>query len=91
MPTLLEAAKTVASAADGGTYLSDELRDAMRVTVSAAKVVLADEGYRRETEPLKELIHHMMIHSAYPKNGYNKMTREQRELYDSVYSEMAGE
>ena len=91
MPTLFESAKTVASAADDATYLSDGLRDAMRVTVQAANVVLADDGYLRETGPLKDLIHHMMIHSAYPKNGYNKMTREQRELYDSVYSEMAGE
>lgn len=90
MPTLIEAAKTVAAAADGATYLSDELRDSMRVTVSAAKVVLADERYQRETEPLKDLIHHMMIHSAYTKNGYAKMSQEQRELYDSVYAEMFG-
>jgi len=91
MPTLLEATKTVASAADGGTYLSDGLREAMRVTVGAAKVVLADEGYHRDIDPLKSLIRHMMVHSGYPKNGYSKMTGEQKELYDSVFSEMGDE
>lgn len=35
-------------------------------------------------EKLKDLIMHMWIHSGYRDNGYDKMTREQRDLYNFV-------
>lgn len=91
MATLFESVKTVASAANSGTYLSDSLRDAMRVTAQASKTLLDDDKYLSDTGPLKDLIHHMMIHSGYSRNGYNKMTKKQRDLYDAIASEMFGE
>ncbi len=87
MTTLLNATKVVSKAANQGVYLSEDLRDAMRVTVQAAKEVLADGQYQRDTGPLKSLIHHMMVYSAYPRHGYDKMTTEQRDLYDAVAAE----
>lgn len=32
-------------------------------------------------EKLRELVMHMYIHSGYRDNGYDKMSREQRDLY----------
>ncbi|MFV7771713.1 hypothetical protein [Shewanella marisflavi] len=91
MTTLLNATQLVSAAANQGVYLSEDLRNAMRITVQAAKDVLADEQYQRDTTPLKNLIIHMMIHTSYPRNGYDKMTSDERELYDAIVAEMGSE
>ena len=33
---------------------------------------------------LRDLIIHMWVHDGYRRNGYDKMTRKQRELFDSI-------
>lgn len=88
MNTLESAACIVDDAASTGTYLEERLRDAMRVTADAARQLSKDAAYISETQPLKDLIAHMVIHSAYEKNGYNKMTSDMKRLYDVINSSM---
>ena len=38
----------------------------------------------------QKLIVHMRIHSGYPLCGYDKMSGEQRRLYDAIWQESAG-
>lgn len=88
MNTLESASNIVADAADSGTYLAPQLRDAMRVTADAARQLSRDAAYISETQPLKDLIIHMVVHSAYERNGYSKMTSGMKRLYDAINSSM---
>ncbi|MCK1788995.1 hypothetical protein [Pseudomonas violetae] len=89
--TLLKAAGAVKAAADTQTCLNDELRASMRTVARAAHTLATDEAYRAETAGLKDLIHHMWIHSGYADCGSAKMSTEQRLLYRAVVEEMCAE
>ncbi|MFM5295203.1 hypothetical protein ACEUAI_13355 [Aeromonas veronii] len=88
MNTLESAASIVDDAANNGTYLDERLRDAMRVAADATRQLSKDAAYISETQPLKDLITHMVIHSAYERNGYYKMTSDMKRLYDAINSSM---
>jgi hypothetical protein len=39
---------------------------------------------------LRDLVTHMWVHDGYRRNGYDKMTRKQRALYDSIVGKEGG-
>jgi hypothetical protein len=40
-----------------------------------------------EIDELKELVDHMYVYSNYQNCGYDKMTKDQQELYDSIVTD----
>ena len=52
--------------------------------MSATSYGMRCRKHREELCAMRELIHHMWIHSGYPNNGYNQMTRAQKTLYDKI-------
>lgn len=83
--TLKTAGRLVHEAAETQSCLNDELRAAMRVV---SRVALgADES--DELKALKDLIHHMWIHSGYENCGFRKMCERQRALYTALLAEFS--
>jgi len=81
--TTAAAIELVTRTADSQTCLDANLRDALRVVARAAR----NQGESAEVAALKNLLHHAWIHSAYSDNGYDKMTQEERALYNALKSE----
>lgn len=83
--TVKSAGILVQKVADTQSCLNEELRAAMRVVARAAQT--GSDG--DELKGLKDLIHHMWIHSGYENCGFRKMTTEQRSLYESLLAEFS--
>lgn len=83
--TLKTAGALVQKVAETQSCLNDELRDALRVVARAA----LETNESDELAALKDLIHHMWVHSGYENCGFRKMCVRQRALYQSLLAEFS--
>ncbi len=57
------------------------------ISISEVKDIIANHEGEGTIELLKDLIVHMKVHSNYPDCGYDQMTTEQKNFYDSIWNE----
>lgn len=71
--------------ADTQCCLDREFHDALKVVSSAAM----NQQESQQIAALKDLIRHAWLYNSYDDLGRDKMTHEQRQLYDALISEIA--